>query len=90
MTAEERDLHGVRRRMGTVRRMPEKTAYRSFDAIARSALEAASGGVAQLEEPGASRARCVISTPGLSRQSTRNCFRYWCDAFRMPDWSNER
>lgn len=77
---------------GTVRRMPEKTAYRSFDAIADRLWKRRAGGVAQLEKnlvrvvPDASPSQLRE----LSRQSTRNYFRYWCDAFRMPDWSNER
>lgn len=76
---------------GTVRRMPEKTAYRSFNALADRLWSRRAGGVDQLERnlarvvPDASYAQLRK----LSRQSTRSYFRYWCDAFRMPDWSTE-
>lgn len=77
---------------GTVRRMPEKTAYRSFNGIADRLWSRRGLGVAQLEKnlgrvvPDAS----YSDLRKLSRQSMRKYFRYWCDAFRMPDWSNER
>lgn len=77
---------------GTVRRMPEKTAYRSFNGIADRLWSRRGAGVVQLERnltrvvPDAS----YSDLRKLSRQSMRKYFRYWCDAFRMPDWSNER
>ncbi len=75
-----------------VRRMPEKMAYRNFERIADRLWKKRGGGVIQLEKnlarvvPGASDAELRE----LSRASMRNYFRYWCDAFRMPDWSHER
>ena len=46
--------------------------------------------VAQLEKNlGRRYRRCLYSDlRKMSRQSMRKC--YWCDAFRMPDWSNKR
>ncbi|MGV1037929.1 MAG: phosphatidylinositol mannoside acyltransferase [Candidatus Nanopelagicales bacterium] len=76
----------------TVRRMPEKTAYRTFDVIADRIWSRRGSGVAQLEK-NLSRVRPEASYAELrklSRQSMRKYFRYWCDAFRMPDWSRER
>lgn len=75
-----------------VRRMPESTAYNTFDAIADRLWSRRGGGVKQLEKnlsrvlPEATYA----DLRKLSRQSMRSYFRYWCDAFRMPDWSDER
>lgn len=75
-----------------VRKMPEKTAYRTFDRIADRAWRARGKGVVQLERnlrrvvPDASSAELRE----MSHASMRSYFRYWCDAFRMPDWSAER
>lgn len=75
-----------------VRRLPEKTAYRNFNRVADRLWAKRGGGVLQLEQ----NLRRVVPTATdaeireLSKQSMRNYFRYWCDAFRMPDWSQER
>jgi len=75
-----------------VRKMPESLAYATFDRIADRAWRARGAGVAQLEKnlhrvvPTASRA----DLRELSHESMRRYFRYWCDAFRLPDWSDER
>lgn len=76
----------------TVRRVPEKFAYHSFDRIADRLWKKRGGGVIQLEK---NLARVIPDASDselreLSRISMRNYFRYWCDAFRMPDWSHER
>lgn len=77
---------------GTVRRLPEKSAYNNFRRIADRLWKKQGGGVRQLEHnlrrvlPGASDSEIRE----VSRDGMRNYFRYWCDAFRMPDWSNER
>ena len=77
---------------GAVRKMPEKSAYRSFDVIADRIWSRRRGGVIQLEknlarvEPDASYSQLRR----MSRQSMRKYFRYWCDAFRMPGWDSER
>ena len=75
-----------------VRRMPESVAYNTFDAIADRLWSRRGDGVKQLEKnlarirPDATYAQLRK----LSRQSMRSYFRYWCDAFRMPDWSDEQ
>jgi phosphatidylinositol dimannoside acyltransferase len=75
-----------------VRRLPEKSAYRGFDVIADRLWKRRGSGVLQLEKnlgrvvPDASD----TDLRDMSRESMRKYFRYWCDAFRMPDWSNER
>ncbi len=76
----------------TVRKMPEKTAYATFDRIADRLWSRRGGGVTQLEQN--LRRVCREASDAqireLSRAGMRNYFRYWCDAFRMPDWSPER
>ncbi len=75
-----------------VRKLPERTAYRTFERIADRAWRARGKGVAQLER----NLRRVVPDASsgelreLSRESMRSYFRYWCDAFRLPDWSPER
>lgn len=93
MTAKEEAVYlAYSAGWGTVRRLPEKTAYRSFNGIADRLWSRRGPGVAQLEKnlgrvvPDAS----YSDLRKMSRQSMRKYFRYWCDAFRMPDWSNER
>jgi lauroyl/myristoyl acyltransferase len=73
---------------GAVRKMPERSAYRSFDVIADRVW----GRVIQLEK-NLARVEPDASYPQLrqmSRESMRKYFRYWCDAFRLPDWDSER
>lgn len=75
-----------------VRKMPERTAYRTFERLADRTWRSHGDGVKQLEKnlrrvaPGISHA----DLRDLSRESMRRYLRYWCDAFRMPDWSEER
>lgn len=75
-----------------VRKMPEDVAYRTFDRIADRAWRSEGAGVVQLQKnlhrvvPHASKA----DLRDLSHESMRCYFRYWCDAFRIPDWSEER
>ncbi len=77
---------------GAVRKLPEKSAYRSFDVISDRLWSRRKGGVVQLEknlsrvEPGATPEQLRT----MSRESMRKYFRYWCDAFRMPDWDKTR
>jgi lauroyl/myristoyl acyltransferase len=77
---------------GAVRKMPERSAYRSFDVIADRVWGRRRGGVIQLEK-NLARVEPDASYPQLrqmSRESMRKYFRYWCDAFRLPDWDSER
>lgn len=75
-----------------VRRMPERTAYATFSKLADQVWRQRGAGVKQLErnlarvEQGASKAQLRQ----LSREGMQSYFRYWCDAFRLPDWGRER
>lgn len=72
--------------------MPESLAYFLFQAIADRAWRREGGGVRQLER----NLRRVVPTANaselrnLSKSSMRLYLRYWCDSFRIPDWSAER
>ena len=75
-----------------VRRLPERVARRLFDLVADLAWRTRRGGVTQLEanlrrarpDAGARELRA------LSRAGMRSYLRYWCEAFRLPDWPRER
>jgi KDO2-lipid IV(A) lauroyltransferase len=73
-----------------VRFMPERAAYATFRAIADSEWLRSGRGVQRLE---ANLGRLL--PPGrnprmVSRAGMRSYLRYWCDAFRLPDWSPDR
>lgn len=76
----------------TVRRMPERTAYATFSKLADQVWRQRGTGVRQLErnlarvDPGATQAQLRE----LSRAGMQSYFRYWCDAFRLPDWGRTR
>ena len=75
-----------------VRRLPERRAYRLFERFADRLWARRGGGVLQLER---NLKRVVPEATDqqlreMSKESMRRYFRYWCDAFRMPDWSPER
>ena len=75
-----------------VRVLPESLAYLLFQAIADRSWRRNSAGVKQLEK----NLRRVVPTASaselreLSKSSMRLYLRYWCDSFRIPDWSTER
>lgn len=76
-----------------VKRMPERAAYATFERIADTMWARHGTSVKRLE----SNLRRVVGpeVPDaelrvLSREGMRSYFRYWCDAFRLPDWSRER
>jgi phosphatidylinositol dimannoside acyltransferase len=75
-----------------VRVLPERVAYLLFSLIAQVTWLRQGRGVRQLEAnlarvvPGASAFRLK----SLSRKGLHSYLRYWCDAFRLPDWSEER
>jgi len=77
---------------GLVRRLPEPVAYRMFDLVADLLWRRRGGAVVRLEanlaraRPGDSDA----ALRSLSRSGLRSYLRYWCDAFRLPDWDRER
>ena len=77
---------------GVVRRLPEGLAYRLFQLVADLAWRRGRGAVAGLER-NLHRVRPDLDRPGLrelSRAGMRSYLRYWCDAFRLADWSRER
>lgn len=75
-----------------VRLLPERIAYLLFSVIAQFAWLRQGKGVRQLEAnlsrvmPGASAMRLK----SMSRKAMHSYLRYWCDVFRLPDWSRER
>jgi phosphatidylinositol dimannoside acyltransferase len=75
-----------------VRALPERPAYLIFSLIAQVAWLRQGRGVRQLE---ANLARVMPdATPfklkSLTRKGMHSYLRYWCDAFRLPDWTPER
>lgn len=75
-----------------VRLLPERAAYRTFEAAADMLWRRRGGDVLQLERnlarvhPDADPA----DLRELSRLGMRSYLRYWCDAFRLPTWSPAR
>ena len=75
-----------------VKRMPERAAYRSFDAIADQLWKRRAGGVVQLEanlrrvHPDAS----AEELRELSRAGMRSYMRYYSETFRLPEWERSR
>jgi phosphatidylinositol dimannoside acyltransferase len=75
-----------------VRRMPERPAYALFDLIADLVWRRRGAAVTRLEA-NLRRARPAADEAelrSLSRAGMRSYLRYWCDAFRLPDWSHQR
>lgn len=75
-----------------VKLLPERAAYRLFEAAADVLWRRRAGGIEQFER---NQARIHPDlTPAelteLSRQGMRSYLRYWCDAFRLPTWSPEK
>ncbi|MGZ4602815.1 MAG: phosphatidylinositol mannoside acyltransferase [Kineosporiaceae bacterium] len=75
-----------------VRALPERPAYLIFSILAQFAWLRQGRGVRQLE---ANLSRVVPdATPfklkSLTRKGMHSYMRYWCDAFRLPDWSADR
>ncbi len=75
-----------------VRWLPEPVAYRLFDLVAVLAWRRQGRGVRRLQT-NLARARPELDGAALrrlSRAGMRSYLRYWCDSFRLPDWSPER
>ena len=74
-----------------VRLMPARTAYATFSRLADQMWRRRGEGVQQLErnlarvDTGATQAQLRE----MSRAGMQSYFRYWCDVFRLPDWSRE-
>lgn len=75
-----------------VRALPEPVAYRLFDLVADAMWRRRGRPVVRLEA-NLSRARPDATDAQLrelSRRGLRSYLRYWCDAFRLPDWDRDR
>ncbi len=93
-TVEER-LSSIAYSVGwsAVRRMPERSAYAMFERIADTMWARQGKDVKRLQ----SNLRRVVG-PSVSdedlkllgRAGMRTYFRYWCELFRMPGWSEQR
>lgn len=76
----------------SVRWMPDRAAYSMFDQLADQLWRRQGAGVKQLQRnlrrvvPDADEAEIRE----ISRLGMRSYFRYWCDAFRLPDWSENQ
>lgn len=75
-----------------VRLLPERLAYRLFDAVADAAVRRDGRGARRLR---ANLARAVPGADGAQldavvRDGMRSYLRYWCDAFRLQDWDEHR
>jgi KDO2-lipid IV(A) lauroyltransferase len=74
-----------------VRHLPESLASASFRQLADQTWRRRGGGVEQLER---NLARVVPDASpealrDLSRAGMRSYFRYWCEAFRLPEWGTQ-
>lgn len=75
-----------------VRILPEPLAYRLFDRVASRAVHKRSKSFTRLRE-NLRRVKPNLSESELDELAARGMssyLRYWCDAFRLPFWSNER
>ncbi|MET0712222.1 MAG: phosphatidylinositol mannoside acyltransferase [Jiangellaceae bacterium] len=75
-----------------VRHLPEGVAYATFRRFADLAWRRRGPSVQRLE---ANLVRAIGSTDEavvreVSRHGMRSYLRYWCDAFRIPDWTKDR
>jgi lauroyl/myristoyl acyltransferase len=75
-----------------VRRMPERAAYGLFRLVA-DLMARRDGQPAQRLRANLRRARpdaTDAELAALTRDGLRTYLRYWCDAFRLPDWPADR
>jgi KDO2-lipid IV(A) lauroyltransferase len=75
-----------------VRTLPEKSAYSLFSYIGRRAVKANGGSVQKLRF-NLSRVKPELSEIELDDLVSRafdSYLRYWCDTFRIQDWSSQR
>jgi lauroyl/myristoyl acyltransferase len=75
-----------------VRHLPDRAAYAIFRSAADLAWRRRGPSVRRLE---ANLARAIGTTDPtvvreLARAGMRSYLRYWCDAFRLPDWTTDR
>ncbi|MCH9816081.1 MAG: phosphatidylinositol mannoside acyltransferase, partial [Actinomycetia bacterium] len=92
MVAEWFTYYGYSLGWSTVRKMSDKQAYGLFDKFADRAWKRGGKSIKQYEK----NIHRVLpdSTARERSELARYCMHsyatYWCDAFRMPDWSPER
>lgn len=89
--SEQFTLLGFRLGWRAVRLMPRPLAYRTFQQVADLAYRRGGKQVDRLRSNYA-KVRPELSPAELNRltrDGMRSYLRYWCDAFRMPDWSRE-
>jgi hypothetical protein len=75
-----------------VRTLPERSAYRLFSFIGRRAVKANGKSVQRLRF-NLSRVKSELSEIELENLVSRafdSYLRYWCDTFRIQDWSRQR
>ena len=75
-----------------VRHLPDQAAYAAFRTVADVVWRRRGPSVRRLE---VNLARALGTTDSAviraaSRQGMRSYLRYWCDAFRLPDWTVDR
>ncbi len=90
--ADRATLLAYRSGWRVVRLLPERLAYRVFDVIADAVWLGQGHGVRRLQR-NLRRASPDLDEKGLrrlSRAGMRSYLRYWCDAFRLPDWDADR
>jgi phosphatidylinositol dimannoside acyltransferase len=87
--ADRLALAGYRTGWSLVRRMPERLAYGVFDVIADLAWRRRGKGVERLRSNYATvRPELTpAELDALVRAGMRSYLRYWCDSFRLPDYS---
>jgi KDO2-lipid IV(A) lauroyltransferase len=75
-----------------VRSLPEKTAYKLFALISKVMFSRGGSSIERLRF-NLSRVKPNLSSDELDelvRKSLHSYLRYWCDTFRIQDWSHER
>lgn len=85
-------LFGFRLGWRAVRLMPATAAYSLFQSIADVAYRRGGKQIDRLRSNYATVRPELSATEleDLTRAGMRSYLRYWCDAFRMPDWSDEQ
>lgn len=83
-------LIGFNAGWSAVRHLPDRAAYGLFRTIADGAWRRNGPSVRRLEANLARAAAPGVELRELTRAGVRSYFRYWCDAFRMPDWDRQR
>ncbi|MBW3086313.1 Phosphatidylinositol mannoside acyltransferase [Austwickia sp. TVS 96-490-7B] len=90
--AERASLWAFRGGWSAVRRLPSRTAYRLFDTIADAAYARDVQDVRRLRANYA-MVHPLMSSPELEsvvRAGMRSYLRYWCEAFRLPEFTVEQ